>query len=334
MDKKDCSRCVKNGCLDITCPFVLVCEYADGLDYKNGKKVNVTINKYNDCEEILYYKKLVLCPDYTCKDVDRSRKFENNAGQLVAKRSDVSFNDLQKTLFASGKRAKENFYGYALCNDWRYFLTLTFDPKKINRDNEDVLKYAWKLFRQKLQYIEKDVKILCVPERHPTSGKIHLHTLLGNIDLSDRLVNAISVKTGKQVYSRFGDTVYNITLWNYGFSTCIDLTEKGYDVKRVANYLIGYCTKENDIIGYNKKRYYHTKNLDYKEKKSTYLTKGELFDKVAQFGVEVVKDNEKFIVYRIDNELKKSLLGSVKEEVKESNIKIHNVSINGKNYMS
>lgn len=331
-----CRNCIAQGYADTTCVNFRKCPFMDGLQIHNAIKINTIINNYTDFTEIVFYKSVFAIPDSTVvSDVDRSRKFirdENNV--LIPRDNTVSFEDYNITMFDSAKRAKDNFYGFALANNWHYFLTLTFDPKKVDRNDEIALRYCWKLFRQKLQYISKNVKILCVPERHPSSGKIHFHALIGDIDLSDKLSNAVNVKTGEKLKSKFGDTVYNIDLWEYGYSTCIDLLARGYDKCRVANYLIGYCTKENDIIGYNKKRYYRTRNLAFKNKVVTYMTKGELFDTVCDMSVQLVKDNEKFTVYRIDNALKKSLSGSVKEEVQESNIKIHNVSINGKNYMS
>lgn len=207
---------------------------------------------------------------------------------------------LKHTLLSSRKRALDNLFGYALCNEWDYFLTLTFDPKKVDRDNEKAILYAWQQFRQYLQRkVCKDVKILAVPERHPTSGKLHIHALVGNIDLKSFLTKAINPHTGK-VIRKNNRIVYNLDIFTFGFSTvvCVDKNEKSGQ-GRVVNYLSKYLVKDFGNIGYNKKNFFHTQNLNFKNKEFIKLDLKDLdIFKYNNYFCKY-KETDKFTVYRV-----------------------------------
>lgn len=61
-----------------------------------------------------------------------------------------------------------------------------------------------------------------------------------------------------------------------------------------------YLTK-SDRIGYNKKAYYRTTNLYFKDKVTTYFTDGAFNDLISSIGFdcEFKKVTDKVIVYRI-----------------------------------
>jgi len=276
---------------------------------------NTIINKFLEFTEILIYKQPfeysvgsdIYCDletgEITKRQIYRARRFiKDKNGVLQPLRDSTKIQDIQKSIYNSCKRAKDNFYGYALCNKWRYFITLTFSPKKVDRDNEDELKYCWLKFRQRLQYINKDVKILCCPERHK-SGKLHFHALVGNIDLNPYITPAFNSKNGKPIKSRYGQQVYNIDLWKYGFTTLVEL-DREYNELQVANYLINYITKDGNI-GYNKKKYYRTHNLDFKNKEIFLLNWVDQCELVGDY--KPYKKTDRFIVYRIYNEPEKHI---------------------------
>jgi hypothetical protein len=273
------------------------------------KKGNTIINKFSNFKEIIIYKKDFEYSEGTDvfidkdtgevlkSNIDRARKFyKDDNGVLHPLNDSVKIEDIQQTISNSCKRSKDNFYGYALCNKWRYFITLTYSPKKVNKDNEEELKYCWELFRKKLQYISKDVKIICCPERHK-SGKLHLHALIGDIDLTKKLTPAVNPKNNKPIYSKYGQRVYNISLWEYGFTTCVQL-DNDYNDLQVANYLISYVTKQNNI-GYNNKKYYRTHNLNFKNKEIFRLDWTEKID--IELANNVYKDTDILTIYRIYN---------------------------------
>lgn len=273
---------------------------------------NTIINKNLDFSEVIFYKddfnyfmgSNVFVDMDTGEiikdDIDRSRKLIQKGNVLTPLSDIVTIENIQKTIYSSCKRAKDNYYGYAYNNRWNYFLTLTFDPKKYDTSDEN-LKYLWQKFRQKLQYLDPNVKILCVPERHK-KGTLHFHCLLGDIDLKDYLKPAINRKTGKQIKSRkYKSLMYNIRLWKYGFSMVAQIDNDKTSQQVVANYLIKYIGKETSI-GYNQKKYYRTNNLDFKNKEVNHFTKDQKQELINSLFAVNVKETDKFIVYRIYND--------------------------------
>lgn len=271
-------------------------------------KGNTIINKFSEFTEIIIYKQpfdYFVGSDVSLdletgeimkRKVHRTRRFvKDENGVLCPVRDNEKIEDIQRSIFNSFKRAKDNIYGYALCNKWRYFVTFTFDPKKVNRNDDEELKYCWKKFRRRLQYINKDVKILCCPERHET-GELHLHALVGNIDLMPYITPAVNPHNDKFI-SRYGKQVFNLKLWEFGFTTLVEL-ERDYNEFRVASYLIKYITKDGNV-GYNKKKYYRTYNLDFKSKEIFLLGWVEQCELVGE--VKPYKSSDRFTVYRIYN---------------------------------
>ena len=298
----DCANCLDRGYFDKYCPDCRKCPYRDILEYEHGNKANVIINRFTDFSEIVVYKDLFQVPQKVevNREIDRSRKFiTDDSGVIVAtKWGEIpELEEINNTIYESGKRAKDNFYGYAFCNRWDYFLTVTVDPKQYPTEDQDI-RYFWKLFRQSVQSKEKDVRILCAPERH-ASGIFHYHAVVGGIDFSPYISRAVHAHTGEFLYTKFGDPVYNLRLWKYGHTTLVPIGGHGNDQEKVANYLISYTTKENSDIGYNKKRYFRTHNLDFKEKDVSFYTREELATLLQDLTIVEKKDNERMTVFRL-----------------------------------
>ena len=209
----------------------------------------------------------------------------------------------------SRKRAKDNFYGYALCNDWLYFCTFTIAKREFDSTDE-ATKYYWQLFREKLQRKFRNIKILAVPERHKL-GNIHFHALLGDCDLDSFLVVAISPKTNKPLFQN-GRQVFNLPLWNKGFSTVVKIDE---NKERTVNYMIGYITKQ-DEMGQNQRRYYRTQNLEFKETELAFTHNIDNYHEKVDYGEATLHKENKFMtVFRIPHkappELPQEIVGQV-----------------------
>ena len=327
--------------------FDSINDYSDELDSNNynvdiqsQNARNVIINKFSNFTEVIYYKQPFLVGNFTNKQniaIDRSRKFKYDSNnELQIARDGVTFNDLIKSNNRSRRRSVDTFLGYALCNKWHYFITLTFDSKVIDRKNKACIQYAWQKFRQKMQYYFPDVRILLVTEEHKTDGCLHLHGLIGNCDLSPYLSVAINNmkyinyfdynlkqkvyvldKDGNKVINKyygsllktsFGDQIYNIDseFYNFGFNSLIELHKEDVpgDNAKVVMYLLKYMKKDYNSVEYNKKAYYRTYNLNYKEK---YVTKsidtdtGEVLDVLCVDNKIIKKENDKMIVYLVNN---------------------------------
>ncbi len=267
-------------------------------------KANTIVNKFKNFIEIVHYKQ-----DFDCtlgrKELiynqlgekilrERPRAFIKKDGNLLP-RDIVDWDKVAHSNTKSYHRSLDNFYGYIQSNTWKYFVTFTFSPKKVcNRLDDDQVKYAFKKFRQKLQYLNPDVKMIVVPQLHEKGG-IHFHGFVGNVDLS-RYLSLQRNKENKIVKSKCGEPLYDLSLFNFGFNSVAILPDD-YDEKRIANYCIRYITRD-ERLGYAQKAYYRTMNLDFKDKVVTYYNPYDLFNLVDDLQVKLCKENKNMVVYR------------------------------------
>ena len=131
------------------------------------------------------------------------------------------------------RRARQQIKDYALCNDFKFFVTLTLDPKKIDRyDMGEIVKTlnVWldnRVRRHGLKYV-------LVPERHK-DGAIHFH---GFFNDAVKLVES-------KVYTE-SKKIYNISNWTNGFSTAIELYG---EYEKAVSYVCKYVGKSSEKIG-------------------------------------------------------------------------------------
>lgn len=132
------------------------------------------------------------------------------------------------------RRARAQVRRLALCNEFRWFVTLTIDPKKI--DSYDAAMVIKRLNQWLSNRVKRDgLRYVLVPERHK-SGRIHFHGFF-----SDSLQ---AVDSGHK--DSEGHPVYNLPQWDYGFTTAIALY--GEYPKAVA-YVCKYIGKDSEKIG-------------------------------------------------------------------------------------
>ena len=307
-NKNLCARCVACNRRLFNCPF---CTHS--FTYENR---NVVINKHKSFTEIILYHKpfpVLIAP--TLKKADRTPNWHYVASfsgkeLLVPKNDNIKLKKLICTLEKSRKHSEDCFFGFAFNNTWNYFITLTFDPKKVRREDEASVKYAWKLFRQKLQYLYPQVKILMVIEKHPTSEGLHMHGLLGDCNLESVLVRALNNKKYiddstlpnpmylKPMSTSFGDPLYNFIpdFYSLGFTSIVKLRDNEHGNEKMVQYMQKYMTKEQSATRYHKKSYFRTSNLDYKDKFCTYLTEEQFRELFKGRDVTIKKDNPNMFV--------------------------------------
>lgn len=301
-----CQKCLA-GKPNPFCPNYAKCPYV------KQQTANTVINKFKDFTEVVFYKSNFHVPSgaKVVTEADRTRKWlKNEKGVLVPKSDDVKIEDLVNTITDSRKRSLDNLFGFVLCNDWQYFVTVTFKHGKTAKLSDDVVKYQWQKFRQQLQYRFPDIKIFLVPEDTPTGVKgMHFHGFIGNADLGDCLCPARNNKKiyegkpnpqyGELLYTKYGDPVFNFLpkFVNIGYTTVVKI--KDCNNLKLVNYMTKYMHKDSLNFDYNENAYLRTYNLDFKEKQIAKLSLEEKLDLVNNLSAQCFKETDKMIVYRI-----------------------------------
>ena len=158
----------------------------------------------------------------------------------------------------SMNRSKNNLMDILKCNDFNFFVTLTFNNNDKDRLND---KETRKLFVNWVNYIQKlfsSFYYVAVPEYHKKGG-LHFHLLIGGVSAEDMKLTPSGkvVKSGRCK----GQTIFNVGRWNKekkGFSTATEVL----DTIAVKFYLSKYLTKGKvDPRFFNKKRFYVSRNI-------------------------------------------------------------------------
>lgn len=140
---------------------------------------------------------------------------------------DPETEDLRRSM----RRARAKVRRIALANEFKYFVTLTLDPMKVDRESgEAVVKKlnAWcsnMVQRKGLQYV-------LVPEYHKKGG-IHFHGFF-----NDALTVVDSGHKDRQ-----GHAIYNLPGWTLGFTTAIELYD---NYARAVGYVCKYIGKQGN----------------------------------------------------------------------------------------
>lgn len=178
------------------------------------------------------------------------------------------------------KRAKDKIQDIVLCNNFDYFVTLTFNPKKVDSyDVEEVKRVVKNWLNNGVK--RRNFAYIAIPEYHK-SGRIHIHALMsGNLQLEE---------SGK---CHNGKIIYNLSDWsdNYGFCTAIPVDG---NIPALSYYITKYITKGNDkIFG---RFYWSSKNL---RREPDYDYKNVDFGTVYQYEYPV-KGTTRILKYEAD----------------------------------
>ena len=199
-------------------------------------------------------------------------------------------------------RVKNKIYDYALANEWQYFVTLTFDPDKVDSYDYESCVKAVSGFLNALRHKYTDkgfiLAYLGVPELHK-SGRYHFHFLMCGIPPDELSFS------GKYSYYRHKKSkIYNWDAYDLGFTTVI----KCWGSEGISKYLCKYITKSlMDQIPKGKKKYWASRNLKLPEVQKLYID--DLQDFAMQLGLEsdfiAVVDfpncNNKKYIYSLNN---------------------------------
>lgn len=194
--------------------------------------------------------------------------------------------DLTKSM----SRARAKLRRLALANDFKYFVTLTLDPEKIDRDDGAAVAKALGRWADNMVR-RKGLKYILVPELHKKGG-IHFHGFMNDpVEVVDsgtiKLPGAKKPRKPRSQAQRAewlaggGQVVYNLPQWSLGFSTALELWG---EYPNAVAYVCKY-------IGKDKQRpmgrwYYSGGDLAEPTKVYADLERGELLEEYCGKAVE------------------------------------------------
>lgn len=157
----------------------------------------------------------------------------------------------ERSTMVSRNRTIQKIYSIARAEEWEYFLTFTFDPKKVNRqDYDDVSKKLKDCMYFMKKNFAPDLKYLLVPELHDDGVSFHFHGVMSNIGHLTLTPSGHLSKTGQEIF--------NLKQYYLGFSNIT----KVKDTRRVSSYITKYITKGLCAVTNGKKRYWASRNLN------------------------------------------------------------------------
>lgn len=275
--------------------------------------------------------KLFKDPLYTAgnksKECNKKRLFcyieENTVAKTNSEDSHITWAKFSQNQEKSRRRSLDIFIDYGKNNDFDYFMTITFDPRKVASNVRSAVIYAWKLLRQKFQYYYPGIKLLCVVEYHLDGAKMHFHCLVGGANIDRILALArdnqfykknkngeVIMRNGKPLMNKhylhpiigdYGEYAYNLRLefFNLGFSTIYplkDIHSDGKYIDRITHYAAKYMAKDQNAVPYNGKRYFATRNLVKSERfKTTKVKISEILENIPEQTV-LLSDNKEDII--------------------------------------
>lgn len=187
------------------------------------------------------------------------RKIEEDVGDLsfyaLERLEEEEERRARDNLARAKRRARTMLRDYALCTPMRYFLTLTFDPKKVDRYSvEDTVRKFGQWMGNQVR--RRGIAYVAVAEYHK-DGAVHFHALVTEgLKMADS-GTMVPPEGGKPRRPRSaaqralwtsqgGHTVYNVAGWPYGFSTAMELYG---DYHAAVGYVCKYITKAEAKIG-------------------------------------------------------------------------------------
>lgn len=157
---------------------------------------------------------------WECRENDRDSKKRPREKGKIAEGAD---------LVRSMNRARAKLRRLALANDFRWFVTLTLDPQKIDRSNGAAVAAALGTWADNMVR-RKKLKYVLVPELHKKGG-IHFHGFFND---------AVEVVDSGHT-DRAGHRIYNLPEWKLGFTTAIALYG---DYPSAVGYVTKYIGKQ------------------------------------------------------------------------------------------
>lgn len=254
----------------------------------------------NNKQQIRFYSNDIHVNDSITEMIQEKRSITKSVKKDNGIESDKNFSAM-----VSQKRTINEIYNITRSNLWDYFITLTFNPQRVNRyDFDNVIECAGKYFNFLRKEYDKDMKYFLVPEKHK-DGAWHIHGLVA----SDKVQIVDSGHVDKK-----GRTIYHMPHYIYGFS----------DATRISNqfaacsYMTKYVTKDLCFDTMYRNRYIVSKNINRAVEKEFRISV-ERFKKAIS-GIEniifakQIENGEEYVLY-IETEDQEKIFDFLSQEL-------------------
>ena len=253
------------------------------LEFANGKKL------------VKFYAKPIHVNDSVTERVQEKKQITEEL-----KRMYDNFDSSDRSKDLSLSRTVQNIYNISRSNVWDYFVTFTFNPKRVDReDYDDCLVSVKKIIDYYRKFYCPDIKYLLVPEYHKDGKSIHFHGLFANCGELPLVI--ATGKDGNPLIDVKGRYIYNAPDYIYGFST---LT-KVFDNFAVCSYMTKYITKELMLDTYGRNRYICSHNACRPVQKVAILTQSQLdallVSNKLTFTKTIGEDETKVSIFEVDD---------------------------------
>lgn len=251
------------------------------------------IKKYDLVLKTRKYRSSTLCSVYLKPRVLTEKRFmpvdvNGYRMRMDKETGEVGFYDkevVETSRDCSVRRSRIKMHKILDMNDFDWFVTLTFNPKRVQRDNPEEVYNCYTKYIDLLKKDCPNVRYITVPERHKDDC-YHFHMLIGGIGIQKLgLVNSGKVcchwaknqicskeyfeltKDRYELEETDGIPIYNISKFQYGFSTVSRIQSR----ERCNMYIRKYIDKNFGSTEDFKKRFFYSENLQMPEEKDIIL---------------------------------------------------------------
>lgn len=295
--------------------------------YKLYKKVR----EFRNYHEFTYY----------CRSVKKIKKhwqpFTYIDGERVKKNVEsgeeqyYTYSERLQSITQSIARTKDKLYALCDSNDFDYFITLTFDQYRVNREDPEAVAECYKKYIAKLSRKVPNLKYITVPELHHdnTGNCLHFHILVGGISAKDLMLtnsgkvccswatkkNGICSKeyfektkhkyqmqlpNGEIAYPKGTDgfVIYNVNSFHYGLTTATKIADRN----KTNSYIRKYLDKGLKSLSkfFYIKKFYYSRNLNIPEEYKL----EEMEDNNVISSIKYAMSNDEYLKNKDNEDLK------------------------------
>lgn len=263
-----------------------ICKFRNDINHQIVFSYNTKIKKFSNGEEKVSYHSYS-----TLKGLSNNKK-KNSFLNLEEKEY-----QRYKNLYKTKQNIIDLAYENSLDTPWEYFVTLTFNDKKVNSKNYDYVVEVLSKWLNNMKHQNKEMKYILVPELHK-SGRVHFHGVFKNVP-NWKLEKAYYPNSNRLI-KKNGLQIYNLVNYKYGFTTVSEIK----NMEAVSVYISKYMTKELIDDNY-KKRYWCSKSLNRPKYEYAHLDEKSLkfyidTNRISNYK-EITKENSKSVFFKVEN---------------------------------